>query len=75
MSGLAASRALDPDELLTPAEIAPIVKLSVTTLKDKRWKGTGPRYIKLSPGRGGRIRYRRSDVLAWLESGQSRSAA
>ncbi|MET9083754.1 helix-turn-helix domain-containing protein [Streptomyces sp. NPDC004237] len=65
----------DPDELLTPAETAPLVKLTVSTLKDKRWKGTGPRFIKLSPGRGGRIRYRRGDVLAWLESGQSRSAA
>ncbi|MEU3340694.1 helix-turn-helix domain-containing protein [Streptomyces sp. NPDC006668] len=69
------SGALDPDELLTPAETAPIVKLSVSTLKDKRWKGTGPRYIKLSPGRGGRIRYRRADVLAWLAGGQSEDAA
>lgn len=64
----------DPDELLTPAEIAPLVKLSVSTLKDKRWKGTGPRFIKLSPGRGGRIRYRRRDVQIWLDK-QMASAA
>lgn len=54
------------DDLLTPEETAPVLKLSVSTLKDKRWRGTGPAYIKLSPGRGGRIRYRRRDVLQWL---------
>lgn len=70
-----AAVALDPDELLTPAETAPIVKLSVSTLKDKRWKGTGPRYIKLSPGRGGRIRYRRRDVEQWLTGCSTGSAA
>ncbi|MEU9406194.1 helix-turn-helix domain-containing protein [Streptomyces sp. NPDC048281] len=58
----------DPEELLTPAQTAVLVKLSVGTLKDKRWKGTGPRYIKLSPGQGGRIRYRRGDVSAWIEA-------
>ncbi|WP_326787849.1 helix-turn-helix transcriptional regulator [Streptomyces sp. NBC_00151] len=61
---------LDPDELLTPAEAALVTKLSVSTLKDKRWKNTGPRFIKLSPGRGGRIRYRRRDLDQWLASGQ-----
>ncbi|MGW0494990.1 helix-turn-helix transcriptional regulator [Streptomyces sp. NPDC003007] len=75
MSGSAAV-ALDPDELLTPVEAARVAKLSVSTLKDKRWKGTGPKFIKLSPGRGGRIRYRRSDVEAWLSGGRnSRSVA
>lgn len=43
------------------------MKLSVSTLKDKRWRGTGPAFIKLSPGRGGRIRYRRRDVEQWLD--------
>lgn len=28
----------------------------------------GPEYIKQSPGRGGRIKYRRSAIEAWLES-------
>ncbi|MFC6090731.1 helix-turn-helix transcriptional regulator [Saccharothrix lopnurensis] len=61
-----AAIAVDLDELLTPRETAEVTKLSVSTLKDRRWKGTGPAFIKLSPGRGGRIRYRRSDVVAWL---------
>ncbi|MEU3835566.1 helix-turn-helix transcriptional regulator [Streptomyces microflavus] len=59
------------DEWLTPAETSRLTKLSVSTLKDKRWRGTGPSYRKLSPGKGGRIRYRRGDVLAWLENGDA----
>lgn len=74
-AGTDVSGVLDPDELLTPAETAPIVKLSVSTLKGMRWRGTGPRYIKLSPGRGGRIRYKRGDVVAWLEGGRIEGAA
>lgn len=65
----------DLDEWLTPVEAAKLAKLSVRTLSDKRWKGTGPTYTKLSPGKGGRIRYRRRDVLAWLSGDESASAA
>lgn len=54
------------DEYLTPAEAGRLTRLTVSTLKDKRWKGTGPAFIKLSPGRGGRIRYPRSSVERWL---------
>ncbi|PBC77599.1 helix-turn-helix protein [Streptomyces sp. TLI_235] len=70
-----AARALDPDELLTPAEVARITKLTVSTLKDKRWRGTGPRFTKLSPGKGGRVRYRRRDVDAWMAGDYLASAA
>lgn len=64
---ISAADALNPEEWLTPPEAAKLAKLSVRTLSDKRWKKTGPPYRKLSPGKGGRIRYRRSDVLAWLQ--------
>lgn len=67
-----ASVAHDPDELLTPQEASAVVKLSVYTLRDKRSQGGGPRFIKLSPGRGGRIRYRRRDIDAWLDSARSK---
>lgn len=67
--------ALNPDEWLTPGEAAELAKLSVRTLSDKRWKKTGPPYRKLSPGKGGRVRYRRGDVLAWLSGDQTTSAA
>ncbi|WP_035796450.1 helix-turn-helix transcriptional regulator [Kitasatospora mediocidica] len=54
------------DELLTPAEVGLMTKLSPRTLADKRWRGTGPAFLKLSPGRTGHVRYRRSAVDAWL---------
>jgi hypothetical protein len=66
---------LEVDEWLTPSEAAKLAKLSVRTLSDRRWKKTGPPYRKLSPGKGGRVRYRRSDVLAWLRGDQKASAA
>ncbi|MFE7229871.1 helix-turn-helix transcriptional regulator [Streptomyces sp. NPDC057596] len=62
---------VDLDEWLTPPEVSRMTKLSVSTLKDKRWRGTGPKYQKLSPGRGGRIRYKRRDVLEWLQNGDT----
>lgn len=66
---------LELDEWLTPSEAAQLAKLSVRTLSDRRWKKTGPPYRKLSPGKGGRVRYLRSDVLAWLQGEQKVSAA
>jgi hypothetical protein len=65
---------LEVDEWLTPSEAARLAKLSVRTLSDRRWKKTGPPYRKLSPGKGGRIRYRRADVLAWL-AGDGKASA
>lgn len=63
------------EELLVPAEVSTLTKLTKSTLKDKRWKGTGPDFIKLSPGRGGRIRYRRRDVESWLTNLERKSEA
>lgn len=57
----------DQDELLTPREVAQLTKLSERTLANHRWQGIGPRFTKLSPGRGGRVRYRRRDVEQWVD--------
>lgn len=54
------------DVLLTPEEVAQITKLHTTTLAARRHRGTGPAYIKLSPGRTGHVRYWRSAVYEWL---------
>ncbi|WP_406462337.1 helix-turn-helix domain-containing protein [Streptomyces sp. NBC_01622] len=64
-----------PDDWLTPAEVGHITRLTTSTLKDKRWRGTGPKFTKLSPGRGGRIRYRRADVDAWINGERSEAVA
>ncbi|MCG3039176.1 helix-turn-helix domain-containing protein [Streptomyces sp. S1A] len=47
---------------LTEGQLAERLGVSVRTLQRWRWQKTGPRYYKLSPGRGGRVRYRLADV-------------
>ena len=54
---------LPPSTLLTRAELAPIIKLSILTLKRWAAEGKGPAIHSL----GGRPRYRVRDVLAWIE--------
>lgn len=61
----------DSEEWLTPRETAALVRLSVGTLANHRCQGIGIPYTKLSPGRTGRVRYRRSDVEQWLAGGSS----
>jgi excisionase family DNA binding protein len=51
------------DELLTEAELAQLLKVSVGTIRRWRAEGSGPPSLRL--GRG--VRYRRVDVDAWLE--------
>ena len=54
----------DDDTLTTPTELATKVKVSTRTLQDWRSKGVGPKWIKV----GKVVRYRASDVAAWLNS-------
>lgn len=56
---------LDPT-LMTPAALAALLGRSVPALAQLRYRGTGPRFIRA----GGRIRYRRADVEAWLSAGE-----
>lgn len=54
------------DELLTPKQVHGMYGFQPRTLAQWRWIGIGPDYIKQSPGRGGRIKYKRSAIEAWL---------
>ncbi|MFE2110560.1 helix-turn-helix transcriptional regulator [Kitasatospora sp. NPDC059463] len=54
-------------DYLTEAEAAKLTGFSPKTLRNWRYLGLGPRYRKLSTGRGRRIRYRRTDVEQWLD--------
>lgn len=61
---------LSPSDLLTPDQVAAALGLSHRTLAAWRSSGRNPlAWIKV----GARVRYRRSDVDAWLES-QSRTS-
>jgi excisionase family DNA binding protein len=56
--------------LLTTGEVAAYLNLSVRTLERWRASGTGPRWIRVYHS----IRYRRSDLAAWMAEQQSKEA-
>lgn len=58
------------DALLTEAEVAVIVKKPPRTLRQWRWLGTGPRYVKV----GRAVRYRPTDLVSWLDQQSSEAA-
>src|SRR5687768_8539069 len=53
----------DADELLEQKTVCRWLKIKDVTAEAWRGRGTGPRYVKV----GRLIRYRRSDVEAWLK--------
>ncbi|MFJ6438678.1 helix-turn-helix transcriptional regulator [Streptomyces sp. NPDC091416] len=53
--------------LLSPKQVRAEYGFSEQTLATWRWMGTGPDYIKTSPGRSGRIKYKRSAIEKWLD--------
>ncbi|APE22998.1 hypothetical protein SVEN_3977 [Streptomyces venezuelae ATCC 10712] len=57
------------DEQLTPSEVCKEYRVfsSTQALADLRWRGEGPAYIKTSPGKAGRVFYRRSAIEKWLD--------
>lgn len=55
---------IDPDPVLTEREAAALRGKSVHALRKERCEGRGPRYVK----DGAAVRYRRSDVLAFIEA-------
>lgn len=55
-------------ELLTPRQVHELYGFSPQTLANWRWCGQGPSYIKTSPGRSGRVKYRKSVIEAWLNA-------
>ena len=55
-----------PDEaiLLTETEAAKILGFSIRTLQNWRYRGGGPRFVRVSRTC---VRYRRQDLEAWIE--------
>lgn len=52
-----------PDPLWTPAALAEYLDRNEKTLAEWRYRGVGPKYLKIEHGH---IRYRQADVEAWL---------
>jgi hypothetical protein len=61
----------DPDSMLLPAETADFLGISPRTLEAWRLRGGGPLFCKL----GSRVRYRRSDLVAWSTNCQRQSTS
>jgi hypothetical protein len=57
--------AASSDPVMTPAEAAAYIRRDEKTLKWWRYVGRGPSYLKME---GGQIRYRASDLEAYLQS-------
>lgn len=61
----------EEDELMTPEAVAARFGVLVSTLANWRSRGRyGPAYIRIGGPIRGAIRYRRSDVERYLESGR-----
>ena len=57
-------KAADADALLTEAEAADFLKLSIRTLQAWRLRVAGPAFVHV----GRAIRYRRRDLIGWIEA-------
>ena len=57
-----------PDQaLFTERTLVALTGLSEAYFQRSRWAGGGPRFLKI----GSRVRYRKTDIVAWLSLGQS----
>lgn len=65
----------NPDRYLTTVEAADFVRLSPRTLERLRVQGTGPKFIKVGPGKRAKVLYRAEDLQEWLSATVYRSTA
>lgn len=60
---------------LRPDEAAKYLGVSVATLAQWRWRGTGPKYCKLGDSPRAHTRYRREDLDAWASKTNGRAVS
>lgn len=65
------AKGLQLETFLTTAQAAHYLGLSKSTLEHWRTLGRGPPWVCPSGLRGGAIRYRLSDLIAWLDKSSS----
>lgn len=56
------------DQLLDPKQVHAEYGIAPQTLANYRWQGIGPAYVKTTPTKHGRVKYRRSAIEAWLDA-------
>ena len=60
-----------PSDMLDENAVSNALSVAVATLRNWRWLGEGPRFVKLGKRT---VRYRRADVDAFIEAGSSDEA-
>ncbi|MCL2795851.1 MAG: hypothetical protein FWD85_11155 [Microbacteriaceae bacterium] len=63
---------MENDPLMKPSDVSAFTGVSVNHLAQLRFRGNGPRCIKLAPKT---VRYRRSDVIAWINASERAGTA
>jgi hypothetical protein len=58
-------------QLLTPRQLSELLQVPMQTLANWRWRGEGPKFIKLGEGRTAPVRYRPESVAAYLDAQQA----
>lgn len=61
-------------ELMTTQEVSELLRVPVPTLRYWRHRGEGPRSFSLSGRKGGRVMYRKADVVSYVEERVSASS-
>ena len=52
------------ERLLKEQQVSKLFEIAPQTLRNWRWKGTGPKFIKCG---GTAVRYRETDLRKWLD--------
>jgi len=55
------------EQLMTPAEVARLLNVTIKTISTWTEKGRFPKPIKIGPPGNGSVRWRPSDVAAWID--------
>ena len=55
------------DRMMTPREVASLLSISITTLREWNRKGRGPKPSKVGDGPNGSVRYTRQAVAKFIQ--------
>lgn len=56
------------ERLLYTRDAASMLNVSAAWLERKRWEGAGPPFVRVGGPTGRAVRYRASDLLAWIDA-------
>ncbi len=66
-AGASKENVMSPERLLAPTEVSELLGIPTRTLTDWRYRGEGPRYLRI----GRHVRYRPAEIESWLERAEA----